>query len=248
MKKIAVAIAALSAIVASPAVLAQSKYPAYWVDSTGTIVRNPYGECWRAGYWTPADAIPECEGGAAKPAPAPVPVAAPKPAPAPAPVVAPAPAPTPAPAPVVAPAPRAVTPAPAPAPVVKASRKLALEANTTFATGKSVLTTEGKAAIDKDIMSKIDGFSKVDKVTIEGHADPMGNESANRTLSKNRAEAVKAYMVSKGVKADVISTEGKGSSEPAAGVNCDAKLPKAKLAACYAPHRRIEVEVSGEAK
>ncbi|MEK9953516.1 MAG: OmpA family protein, partial [Curvibacter sp.] len=35
----------------------------YWVDSRGQVVRNGYNECWRAGYWTPALAIPECEGG-----------------------------------------------------------------------------------------------------------------------------------------------------------------------------------------
>ena len=36
----------------------------YWLDSSGRIVRNTWGECWRTGSWTPALAIPECEGGA----------------------------------------------------------------------------------------------------------------------------------------------------------------------------------------
>lgn len=76
----------------------------------------------------------------------------------------------------------------------------------------------------------------------------MGQEELNRTLSKNRAEAVKAYMVSSGIKADLIQTEGKGSAVPAEGVSCNTKLPKAKLSACYAPHRRIEIDVKGEAK
>lgn len=35
----------------------------YLIDSRGVVVRNNYGECWRTGYWTPAMAIPECEGG-----------------------------------------------------------------------------------------------------------------------------------------------------------------------------------------
>ena len=166
-------------------------------------------------------------------------VEAPKPRavePAPAPVVvAPPPAPVPAPA-----------PAPKPAPV--APKKIALEASTSFAVGKADLTAEGKAAVDKEVLSKLAGFSKVESVVVEGHADPMGKEDANVKLSKNRAEAIKAYMVSKGVKAEVISTQGKGSSEPVPGVKCDAKMAKAKLSSCYEGLRRIEIDVKGVAK
>lgn len=243
-KRIVLALAAMAAVGSA---VAQTKEIGYWHDVGGVITRNTYGECWRAGYWTPELAIPECEPGMAKPvvrAPAPTPVPAPapvveapKPAPAPAPVVV-----APPPPPVVAPA--SVPPPPAP----KAARKISLNAATSFATGKSELTGDGKAAVDQEVLAKLDGFSKIESVTIEGHADPMGKEEANRTLSKNRAEAVKAYLVSKGVKADLISTEGKGSSVPAPGVKCDTKLPKAKLSACYAPHRRIEIDVKGEAK
>jgi OOP family OmpA-OmpF porin len=127
-------------------------------------------------------------------------------------------------------------------------KKIALEAATSFALGKAELTAEGKAAVDKEVLSKLGGFSRIESISVEGHADPMGNEAANVTLSKNRAEAVKAYMVSKGVKADLISTVGKGSSDPVPGVKCDPKMAKAKLVACNAPHRRIEVDVKGEAK
>ena len=79
---------------------ARTPYSAYVQDSRGVIVRNPFGLCWRTGYWTPADAVPGCdaplcvppeklENGkcvAPPPAPAPAPVAEPAPAPAPAPV------------------------------------------------------------------------------------------------------------------------------------------------------------------
>lgn len=243
MKKIVFAVTAAATMAGA---FAQTNSSAYWKDSSGVIARNPYGECWRASYWTPALAIPECEPGMAKPAAVP--------APAPAPVVV---APKPAPAPVVAPPPPVVVapPPPPPPPVVvapppapKAARKIALNAATSFAVAKAELTAEGKAAVDQEVLSKLAGFAKVDSVTIEGHADPMGKEAANRTLSKNRAEAVKTYLVSKGVSADVIKTEGKGSSVPAVGVNCSPKLSKAKLSACYAPHRRIEIDVKGEAK
>lgn len=237
---------ALAALATVGSAFAQTKEIGYWHDVGGVITRNTYGECWRATYWTPELAIPECEPGMAKPvtrAPEPVPapppvVEAPKPAPAPAPVVV-----APPPPPVVAPA-----PVPPPAPVVKAARKISLAAATSFAVAKSELTGEGKAAVDREVLAKLDGFAKVERITIEGHADPMGKEEANRTLSKNRADAVKAYLVEKGVKAEVIQTAGKGSSEPVAGINCSPKLARAKLSACYAPHRRIEIDVQGEAK
>ena len=242
MKKIVFAVAAAASVASA---FAQPRPIGYWHDTGGVITRNSYGECWRAGYWTPALAIPECEPGmkpAAAPAPAPAPVVVAPPPP---------PAPAPAPAPVVVapkPVPVPVAPPPPPPPAPKVAKKIALNAATSFAVAKAELTPEGKAAVDKEVLSKLDGFSTIENINIEGHADPMGKEESNRTLSKNRAEAVKNYLVSKGVKSELIKTDGKGSSVPAAGVKCDAKLPKAKLSACYAPHRRIEIDVKGEAK
>lgn len=243
-KRIVLALAAMATVGSA---FAQSKEIGYWHDTGGVITRNSYGECWRAGYWTPELAIPECEPGMAKPVVRVVP--APAPAPVPEPVVeAPKPAPAPVPVVVAPPPPPVVAPAPVPPPAPKAARKISLNAATSFATGKSELTGDGKAAVDHEVLAKLDGFSKVERITIEGHADPMGKEEANRTLSQNRADAVKDYLVSKGVKAEVIQTAGKGSSEPVAGVTCSPKLARAKLSACYAPHRRIEIDVQGEAK
>ena len=244
MKKIVLAMVVAAATTTASA---QTRPIGYWHDAGGVITRNPFGECWRAGYWTPALAIPECEPGmmpVAAPAPAPVAVA-PKPAPVPAPAPAPAPiVEAPKPAPVAPPPP----PPPPPPPAPKLPKKIALNAATSFAVGKSELTGEGKAAVDREVLSKLEGFARIDSVTIEGHADPMGKEAVNRALSKSRADAVKAYLVSKGIDGNVIVTEGKGSSVPAPGVSCDAKLSKAKLSACYTPHRRIEIDVNGVAK
>jgi outer membrane protein OmpA-like peptidoglycan-associated protein len=53
-------------------------------------------------------------------------------------------------------------------------------------------------------------------VTIEGHTDSIGSDSYNQALSERRAQAVKAYLVSQGVAASRLSTEGKGESEPIA--------------------------------
>lgn len=74
MKKITLMLAACVAIAGSA--FAQSSPPfapittdikgktphsAYVTDSRGVIVRNPFGLCWRTGYWTPADAVPGCD-------------------------------------------------------------------------------------------------------------------------------------------------------------------------------------------
>ncbi|MEG0042202.1 MAG: OmpA family protein, partial [Massilia sp.] len=40
---------------------ARTPYSAYVQDSRGVIARNPFGLCWRTGYWTPADAVPGCD-------------------------------------------------------------------------------------------------------------------------------------------------------------------------------------------
>jgi len=246
MKKIALTLVAISI---AGGVIAQEAQIAYVQDtSTKLIWKNNFGECWRTISWSPERALPECDPSlvkpvaAAVPAPAPAPAAAPAPAPVPAPVAAPAPTPVPVVAVAAVPV---VAAAAAPEPK-KVSGKITLAASTAFAVGKSELTPEGKAAIDQEVMTKLAKVSKIESISIVGHADPSGKEADNVKLSKNRAEAVKNYMVSKGVKAEVISTEGKGSSVPLPEVKCDPKLSKDKLRACYAPLRRIEVSGKGE--
>ena len=53
-------------------------------------------------------------------------------------------------------------------------------------------------------------------VRIEGHTDSIGSDSYNQRLSERRAQAVKAYLVSRGIAASRLTTEGKGESEPIA--------------------------------
>jgi OOP family OmpA-OmpF porin len=190
------------------------------------VVRNGAGNlCWRTGYWTPAMAIVECD---------PDLVPKPAPAPAPAPAVAPPPPPPPPPAP---------PPAPAPAPQVQ---KITLASKALFDFDKAVLKPEGMAAIDSEIIAKLKDVQKLELVLVTGHTDRIGTQAYNQKLSERRADAVRNYLVSKGVAKDKIETLGMGKTQPVPGVTCTMTATK-ELIACLAPNRRVEVEVKGEA-
>jgi OOP family OmpA-OmpF porin len=156
---------------------------------------------------------------------------APKPAPEPAPKPAPAPAPTPAPVPEVKPAPK---PAPEPAKPKPVAEKVTFAADVLFDFDKSVVKPDGKSKLD-DLSSKMRGVN-LEVVIAIGHADSIGSDAYNQKLSVRRAESVKAYLVSKGIEANRIYTEGKGEKQPVA----DNKTREGR-----AKNRRVEIEVIG---
>ena len=172
--------------------------------------------CWRDANWTPATAAKDCDG-ALKPAPAPAPVMVAPPAPK----AAPAPAPVVAPVPVVAPQPPAAT-------------KVTYAADAFFDFDKAVVKAEGKAKLD-DLVGKIKGVN-LEVIIAVGHTDSVGTDAYNQKLSVARAEAVKAYLVSKGVEKNRVYTEGKGEKQPVA----DNKTAEGR-----AKNRRVEIEVVG---
>ena len=195
---------------------------AYVQDARGVIARDPFGLCWRTGYWTPADAVPGCdlpicvapeklENGKCVAPPPPPPPVAPAPAPAPAPAAAPKPVPT--------------------------AQKVSFAADAFFDFDKAVLKPEGKAKLD-DLTSKL-GSINLEVIIAVGHTDSVGTDAYNQKLSVRRAEAVKAYIVSKGVEANRVYTEGKGEKQPVA----DNKTAEGR-----AKNRRVEIEVVGTSK
>jgi OOP family OmpA-OmpF porin len=97
-----------------------------------------------------------------------------------------------------------------------------------------VVKPEGRAKLD-DLVGKIRGIT-LEVVIAVGHTDSVGTDAYNQRLSVRRAEAVKAYLVSKGIPANRIYTEGKGEKQPVADN---------RTAAGRAKNRRVEVEVVG---
>ena len=142
-----------------------------------------------------------------------------------------APRPAPAAPAVVPPKPPAPPP---PAPPKPTSEKVTFAADTFFDFDKAVLKPEGKAKLD-DLTSKIKNIT-LEVIIAVGHTDSVGSDAYNQKLSLRRAEAVKAYMVSKGIEANRVYTEGKGEKQPVA----DNKSTEGR-----AKNRRVEIEVVG---
>ncbi|WAC75936.1 OmpA family protein [Roseateles sp. SL47] len=185
-----------------------------WRATDGTVWKNGTNElCWRDAFWTPATAGKDCDG-ALKP------VAAPVVAPAPAPAPAPAASPT--------------TPAPVVVPPKPTSEKVTYAADAFFDFDKSVLKADAKTALD-DLVGKTGGIN-LEVIIAVGHTDSVGSDEYNQKLSVRRAEAVKAYLVSKGLEKNRVYTEGKGEKQPVAD-NATAEG--------RSKNRRVEIEVVG---
>ena len=186
-----------------------------WKNGSGELVwKNGTNElCWRDAFWTPATAAPGCDGALAPAA------AAPSPAP-----VAAAPAAPGAPAAPAAPA----QPAP------PAASKVTYAADAFFDFDKYALKPEGKAKLD-DLVGKVKGIN-LEVIIAVGHTDSIGTVEYNQKLSERRANAVKAYLVSKGIEKNRVYTEGKGKKQPVA----DNKTAEGR-----AKNRRVEIEVVG---
>jgi OOP family OmpA-OmpF porin len=125
-------------------------------------------------------------------------------------------------------------------------QKISLASKALFDFDKAVLRDDGRAAIDSEIISKLPSVQRLDLVLVTGHTDRLGSQAYNQKLSERRADAVRDYLVSKGVPRDKIETLGMGKTQPLPGVVCEQKNLK-ELIACLQPNRRVEVEVKGDA-
>ena len=189
-----------------------------WRNGTSELVwKNGTNElCWRDASWTPATAAAGCDGAiVAKPAAAAAPATA-----------------APAAAAAKPAAPAAAAPAVAAAPAGPSKVTYAADALLDF--DKAVLKPAGKAKLD-ELVGKVKGIN-LEVVIAVGHTDSVGAAGYNQKLSVKRAEAVKAYLVSKGIEKNRVYTEGKGLTQPVA----DNKTKEGR-----SKNRRVEVEVVG---
>jgi len=191
-----------------------------WRATDGTAWKNGTSEiCWRDSSWTPATAAAACDGAIAPKAAMPVAVA---------------PAAPMAAMPAAAPAAAAPAAPKAAAPAAVAATKVTYAADAFFDFNKAVIKPEGKAKLD-DLTGKVKGVN-LEVIIAVGHTDSIGSDAANQKLSVKRAEAVKAYLVSKGIEKNRVYTEGKGEKQPVA----DNKTKEGQ-----AKNRRVEIEVVG---
>jgi OOP family OmpA-OmpF porin len=224
MKKLnKVAMLFASAVLAAPVAsmaAAHGGMPAKSVDNwrnvdSALVWKNGTNElCWRDAFWTPATAAANCDGAIAPPPPPPPPAPPPPPPPPRAAPPAPPPPPPPPPAPV--------------------SEKVTFAADAFFDVDKSVLKPEAKAKLD-DLVDKTKGIN-LEVIIAVGHTDSDGSDKYNQALSMRRSEAVKEYLVTRGVEKNRVYTEGKGEAQPVA----DNKTKEGK-----SKNRRVEIEVVG---
>lgn len=112
---------------------------------------------------------------------------------------------------------------------------ITLSGQVLFVTGKSELLPAARDQLDQVAIALKDQGS-LKPMVVEGYTDSVGSDATNQKLSKDRAEAVRAYLVSKGVPSEKITSVGKGKANPVASND----TPEGR-----ANNRRVEIIVAG---
>ena len=152
-----------------------------------------------------------------------------------------APTPQPAPAPAAPKQTLPVTPPPAPKAAAPKPEKITTASTVNFDFDRYVIRPDARTKLD-DMVGKLRDVT-LEVVIAVGHADRLGGDAYNMKLSVRRADSVKAYLVSKGIAASRVYTEGKGERQPVKECKGDGKTKA--LIACLEPNRRAEIEAVG---
>ena len=110
---------------------------------------------------------------------------------------------------------------------------ITLSGGVLFKTKEATLLPIAQTQLDK-VAEALQSQGDDKKIVIEGHTDSQGKDDFNQQLSQRRAEAVRSYLVSRGVPADMIKAVGKGEVEP---------IADNKTAEGRANNRRVEIEI-----
>lgn len=114
--------------------------------------------------------------------------------------------------------------------VAVAAERIELRDSVYFETGKAVIKPESYPLLSQVATILLEN-PHITKVRIEGHTDSRGSEAANLVLSKNRAAAVRDFLISKGVAAERLESEGYGETRP---------LQKGNNEAAWSKNRRVD--------
>lgn len=115
--------------------------------------------------------------------------------------------------------------------------KVTFESGILFATNSSTLNVNSQRALTSFAQSLINNPDT--DIQIQGHTDSSGNDAINNPLSEKRADAVRSFLMSKGVQGSRISAHGLGSTMPVADNSTSAGK---------AQNRRVEVYILPNAK
>ncbi len=210
---------ALLASIGMAAGVAQAQERVYVIDQRDAVATSGTGLCWRTGYWTPAAAANDPAGCQCD---------------------------------------KDLLPADkcsggstgktgATTGVKPSGDKITLAADALFDFDKAVLRPEGKAKLD-EVAAKAAQL-KLEVILAVGHTDRIGKDAYNQKLSEKRAASVKEYLVSKGIEANRVYTEGKGETQPVTGDKCKKMGAEngrnKKLVECLQADRRVDIEVIG---
>lgn len=156
-----------------------------------------------------------------------------------------------APVAVAEPAPQPVVAEPVaevPAPVVPAKpvckpvlETITIQSEALFDFDKYTIKGKNNQVLD-DVATKIKEHDDVEFILVTGHTDKIGTDAYNQKLSERRADAVKKYLASHGIKDVRIKSVGKGESEPV--VDCTGVKGNKKIIECLAPNRRVVVDAT----
>ncbi|MDX3906509.1 MAG: OmpA family protein [Pigmentiphaga sp.] len=127
-------------------------------------------------------------------------------------------------------------PAPAPAPV----RTISMSADVLFEFASARLRVDGQRELDR-IVASLRNETLPYEIQIVGHSDRIGSEQINRRLSLQRAQAVRDYLIGRGLSPSGLSVDGRGSAEPVA--QCQGNRATEELKSCLAPNRRVTLNI-----